>query len=240
MNVINALAATAVALTLGAGTLPAQDTLPRAPWPRARLGIHPPGTGLQPGVTPMHQRLGFNQAQWGARGLGVGYGIGAARGVCCGPRALLAQRGFLGLSDDQVAQLEGLNTELTGAQQAAWDAVRTHQQELSSLWAAEQPDAAAIRQRTEQLLQAQQDAQLAATDAVARARGVLSAEQQGRIAGLMQGQRIGVRRGAGMRGAWGGRAGRTGMWGGRPGARGIGRGSVGYRRLPRAVPPRIQ
>ena len=247
MKAIHALTATAVALTLSAAALPAQDTVPPATRQRARMGIHQPGTGLQPGMTPMHQRLGFNQGMRGGRGMGAGSGLGLGQGQCCAPGGLLAQRSFLGLTDEQVTQLEGFNTELTHAQQAAIEQVRAHQQELNSLWAADQPDANAIRQRTQQLMQAQQDAQLAAVDATARSRAVLSSEQQGKIQGFAQGQRMGLRQGAGMRGSRGMPQGRMGVSRrgsvGRRSKPSTGRGRSGVRRSPRQsrrVPPKIQ
>ena len=137
-------------------------------------------------------------------------GVGLGQGQCCAPRGLLLQRSFLGLTDDQVAQLEALNTELTEAQHMAMGRVRSQQQELKGLWAADQPDAGAIRQGTQQLLQAQQDAQLAAVDAVVRSRGILTPEQKGKIQGFAQGQRMGMRQGAGMRGSRGTGPDRTG------------------------------
>lgn len=245
MKAIHALTATAAALTLAASALPAQDTVPPATRPRARMGIHPPGTGLQPGVTPLHQRLGFNQSARGVRGMGVGYGLGLGQGQgqCCAPGGLLAQRSFLGLTDEQVAQLQGLNTELTEAQQAAMDQVRTHQQELDNLWAADQPDANAIRQRSQQLMQAQQDAQLAAVDATARSRAILSAEQQGKVQGFAQGQRLGLRQGVGMRGSRYMPQGRMGVGRGSVGRGSVGRQGRGVRRAPRPsrrFPPQIQ
>ncbi len=183
-------------------------------------------------------------------GAGYGLGLGLGQGQCCAPGGLIAQRSFLGLTDDQVTQLEGLNTELTQAQQEAMGQVQIHQQELDNLWSADQPDANAIRQRTQQLLQAQQDAQLAAVDATARSRAILSAEQQGKIQGFAQGQRMGLRQGAGMRGSRNMPQGRMGVGRGsagrgsvRRGSRGMGRGSVGVRRAPRQsrrVPPQIQ
>ncbi len=219
MKAIHTLALAGMALTLGVTALPAQDTLPPATRPRARMGIHLPGTGLQPGVTPMHQRLGFNQGVWGGGRALVGLGVGQGR--CCAPGALLAQRNFLGLTEDQVSQLEGLNTELTEAHEDAFERVRTQRQELDDLWAADQPDANAIRQKTQQLLQSQQDAQLAAVDAAVRSRAILTAEQQGMIRGFAAGQRLGMRRGVWTQGP-------RAMGPGR-----VGRGVRGSARMPR-------
>jgi len=212
MKALRMIAGAAALLTLGAAALPAQDSLPPRR-PQARMRMHAPGTGLQPGVTPMQRRLGV-----GRSAAGVGQGLG---GLCCAPRNLLGQRDFLGLTDEQVDQLETLDQGMQAARDKAMEDVRARQEELQTLWQADRPDASAIRRSFEAVMKAEQEAQLTAVEATARAKGMLTAEQLGKVQGLAQGRLRGARGPMGMRG------GRAMPGGGRamPGA-GKGRGGM--------------
>ncbi len=191
MKAIHTLASVGVLAALVVGTLPAQEPPPTPERPRARARMHEPGTRLQEGQTPQRIRQGR-----GMRGL-AGRRGGA---TMFAPRALIAQRGFLGLSDEQVAQFERLGEETRAAQEAAREQVQTHEEALREAWAADEPDVGVIRQHAEAAMQAKQQAELAAIEAAARAKVSLNAEQLGKVQGLMQGRRMSARRGAGIRG----------------------------------------
>ena len=198
-----------VAATLVAGSLAAQEPPAQTRPPQARMRIHEPGTGRQEGVTPQRARLGM-------RG-GMGAGVGAYS-----PRGLLAQRDFLGLSDDQIAQLNTLETDFAEQRGKAQEEVRARQQELREAWNADDPDPQIVREKMKAAMDAQQGLELSRIDAGARARGILNPEQIGKVRGLAQGYRMGQ----GMRGGARG-------YRGSPGVRGPqgGRGMIrGYRR----------
>ncbi len=188
-GIIGALAAAALA----AGGTTAQEPQPEPTAPRARMRVHTPGTGLQEGVTPQRR-------QGGALGRRAGRGFAS-------PGALLRQRGFLGLSDDQVAALEQLDAELRAQHDRARDVLRTRQEELREAWSSDDPDAELIRQKTTEAMEARNQIELARLDAGASARGVLNDEQLGKVRGFEEG----MRRGTSMRGMSRSGAGRPGM-----------------------------
>jgi Spy/CpxP family protein refolding chaperone len=193
--------ATVTLLVVGASTLSAQDSLP-AQRPQARMRMHAPGTGMQPGMTPMQMRQGAAMQMQGSMG-----GRGVASGFA--PGRLLAQKEFLGLTDAQVAEFERLDEGMRSAHDKAMKDVEARQQELQDLWQADKPDVNAIRRSFEALMKLHQDAQLSAIEATARAKGALTAEQLGKAQGLAQGRLMGARGSMGMRG------GRTMQRGGR-------------------------
>jgi hypothetical protein len=203
-----------VTATLVAGSLAAQEPPAQTRPPQARMRIHEPGTGLQEGVTPRRGRLGM-------RG-GMGAGVGMYS-----PSGLLAQKDFLGLSDDQISQLSTLETEFAEQRAKEQEGVRARQQELREEWNADDPDPQIVRQRMKAAMDAQQGLELSRIDAGARAKGTLNPEQLGKMRGLALGYRMGQGRRDGARG-----------YEGRPGVRGPqgGRGMIrGYRQ---PVPPR--
>jgi Spy/CpxP family protein refolding chaperone len=200
MKGLTRLIGAALAATVLAGAVAAQDPPPQASTPQARQRLHAPGTGLQEGVIPQRQRIG-------ARGwMGAGGGMYA-------PRALLAQKDLLGLSEDQVAQLQKLETQFAEQHQNSGEELRTLRQELRDTWSAEDPDLSVVRTKMKAVMDAEQALQLSRIDAEAKAKGLLNQEQLGEVRSFAQGYRVGARRGAGaMRGM-----GRGGTW---PGGRG--------------------
>ncbi|MDH3457588.1 MAG: hypothetical protein OER90_12190 [Gemmatimonadota bacterium] len=191
MKAIRAIATGAALIVLGAAALAAQDTVPEPERPQARMRMHAFGTGQLPGMTPMQrrQRAGLAAQRGGSAG---------ERGFA--PRALLAQREFLGLSEAQVADLERLNEGARAVSEKALEQSEARQERLAELWKADRPDVAAIRRESQELMKSRQEAWLASIDAMARAKAALTAEQLGKVEGLAQGRRMGQRHGAtGMR-----------------------------------------
>lgn len=214
MNVLGRLIAITVA-TLVAGSAAAQGPPPQTqpPPPQARQRIHPPGTGLQEGMTPQRLQLGW-------RG-GMGPGLGGFA-----PGALLARKEFLSLSDSQVEELQALETQMAGQHDEALAAIRARQQELRDAWNADDPDPMVVRAKIKAAMDAQQTFELARLDAGAKAKAILDAEQLGKVRGFAEGYRMG----RGGRGGTGGFRGSHGFRGSQ--GRGIMRGGR------RAVPPR--
>ena len=193
MKALHPLLGAVVAVTLAAGATTAQETPPDSTAPRARMRVHAPGTGLREGVTPRHRRIG-------ERGRMDGFGFAS-------PGALLRQRELLGLSDEQVASLEQLDSELRAQHEESAAALRTRQEELREAWRSDEVDADLIKRKTTEVMEARNQLELARLDAGARARGLLSNEQLGKVRGFQEG----VRRGAAMRGNRTGEGGRFGM-----------------------------
>jgi len=155
------------------------------------MRIHTPGTGMQEGAMPMQLRQGAGM-QMPMRGGGMASGFAPGR--------LLAQKQFLGLNETQVAELERLDEGMRTAHEKAMEDVKARQEELQTLWQADRPDPSAIRRSFEAVMRAEQEAQLTAVEATARAKGVLTAEQLGKMQGLAQGRLMGARGALGMRG----------------------------------------
>lgn len=138
---------------------------------------------------------------WGGRGFGpMGPGVGRQMHPGLpglgrlGPAALVRFRQQLELTDEQVSRLEALEQPLREAHEQARQTIQEHQRQLREAWQADEPDGAAIRSHMQAIMQAEQQAQLAAVDAALGARAVLTDEQRGRLQGW-----IGAR-------AWGQRA----------------------------------
>jgi Spy/CpxP family protein refolding chaperone len=129
-------------------------------------------------------------------------GMGPGQSVFA-PQMLLNRRTPLALTDDQVKQLEALSTEVQQVHEKAQADGKPHQEKLAELWKADQPDAAALQAEMRALMQTHQTAALSATAAAARAKGLLTAEQRGRVEGwgdarrMMQGRRFGPGMGPG-------------------------------------------
>jgi len=182
MKALHTLAGAALLAVVAAGSLPAQDTTQAQVRRPRQMRLHAPGTGLEGGPA-MRQRQGM-------RG-------GEARAMLSyNPQMLLARKDLLGLSEQQAAELEQLAENSRAAHDQALEDVQAKQAQLDEAFNAEQPDAAAVRRYAEELMQARQQAQLAMLDGAARAKGVLTAEQQAKLAGFMEGRRMGMRRGA--------------------------------------------
>jgi Spy/CpxP family protein refolding chaperone len=99
------------------------------------------------------------------------------------PQRLIDRRDALGLTPEQVGRLEALAQEAAQARDAAASARETRRAQLDELWKADQPDAQALAGHMRAVMASQQEAQLAAVTAAARAKAVLTAEQRGRVAG---------------------------------------------------------
>jgi Spy/CpxP family protein refolding chaperone len=184
------LGALMVALA-GAGSLAAQETPVQPERPQARMRLHAPGTGLQPGVTPMWRQRGAERGRMGHAGF-------ADRAFT--PRALIYRREFLGLSDQQVAELERLDAAVQATRDKALTEAKTHQEALAEAWKADKPDANAVRNHAQAAMRAHQEVQLEVLNAAARAKATLTAEQLGKVRGLQEGQRarLGARGRVGM------------------------------------------
>jgi len=202
MKALTGLIGAAVAATAIAGSSAAQVPPTRPNPPQIRQRLHAPGTGLQEGVVPQRQRIG-----------GRGW-MGAVGGMYA-PRHLLAQKESLGLTDDQVAQLEKLDTQFFEQRNKAAEELGTLRADLRNAWNSQDPDLAAVRDKTKAVLAAEEALQLSRIDAEASAKGLLSQEQLGKVRSFAQGYQMG----AGMRG---GRPGRMAPGGrGQRGGRGI-------------------
>jgi Spy/CpxP family protein refolding chaperone len=107
---------------------------------------------------------------------------------------LLNRRERLDLTDDQVKQLEALATEVRQAHEKAATDAKPHEEKLEELWKADQPDVNAIQAEMRALMQVRQTAASAAVTATARAKGLLTDEQRGRVEGWADGRRMGMER----------------------------------------------
>lgn len=187
MKALHSLIGALAVLVVATGRAGAQEEpQPEPTAPRARMRIHEPGTGRREGVTPRQLRVG---------------GLGRFEGSGFGPAVLLRQRDFLNLSDEQVAQLEQLESAVREEQDKAGEVFRARQGELREAWRADEPDADLIRQKTADLLQARQQVELMRVETAAKAKALLSDEQLGKVRGFQEG----MRRGGGMSGDGGGR-----------------------------------
>lgn len=132
-------------------------------------------------VGPRRQAIGHRMALGGPAQMG-------RRGMAFNPRFLLQRREALALSEEQVTQLEALAAETRSAREALPATIREHADALREAWRAETTDVEAIERHTRALLDAGQRARLASVTASARARGLLSPEQRGRMEGWVEGR----------------------------------------------------
>jgi Spy/CpxP family protein refolding chaperone len=139
---------------------------------------------VRPGAPP---RMRLQEHRVGPLGMGPAGGVFA-------PRMLINRRERLELTDEQVKQLEALSAEVTQAGDKADVDARPHQEKLTELWKADQPDAAALQAEMRAMMQARQTAALTATAAAAKAKGLLTAEQRGRVEGWADARRAPGRR----------------------------------------------
>jgi Spy/CpxP family protein refolding chaperone len=121
-------------------------------------------------------------------------------GAMFAPQMLLNHRQRLELTDEQATQLEALASEIRKAHDEAEAAANPHEEKLGELWQADQPDVPAIQSEMQALMAARHTAALATASANARAKGLLTAEQRGRVEGWADGRRMGAR--GFDRGAW--------------------------------------
>jgi Spy/CpxP family protein refolding chaperone len=130
--------------------------------------------------------------------MGMGARVGpqgwGGHGSVFAPQLLLARRQRLDLTEQQTTQLEALASEVRKAHDQAADAARPHEEKLRELWQADQPDVQAIQAEMQALMTARHEAALAMASATARAKGLLTAEQRGRVEGWADGVRMGARR----------------------------------------------
>jgi Spy/CpxP family protein refolding chaperone len=165
-------------------------------------------TIVVPAVLDAQRRpLGPRGQAFGPR-MAIGNRAGPAQigrqGMAFNPQLLIQRREALDLSDEQVTQLEALAAETRSTREALPATIREHADALREAWRAETTDVGAIERHTRAILDAQQQAAMAAVTATARARELLSAEQRGRMEGWVEGRfgrsgRVGVRRGTGRR-----------------------------------------
>ncbi|HWP39071.1 MAG TPA: Spy/CpxP family protein refolding chaperone [Gemmatimonadales bacterium] len=109
------------------------------------------------------------------------------------PSRLIDRREVLGLTPDQVARLETLAQEVRQARERADTTSRAQRQRLRDLWNSPTPDPAQIRAAAQAAMQTRQTAALAALEAAAKAKAVLTPEQRGRVAGWADGARMRMR-----------------------------------------------
>ena len=188
MKTISAIAGAALLAVVAAGALPAQDAPPPPEQRPRQLRIHEPGTGLQGGPA-MHRQTGRMGARRGEMGVMGAYS----------PQMLIARKDLLGLSDEQVSQIGQLSADAQAAQEQSMEAVKQIQEQLQEAWAADQPDAAAVRSYAQAGMEVRQNARLAMIEGAARAKALLTPEQQGKLEGFVEGRRMGMRQ-RGMRG----------------------------------------
>ena len=111
-----------------------------------------------------------------------------------GPQMLLNRRQRLELTDEQAKQLEALATEIRQAHDKAAADAKPHEEKLRELWDADQPDVQAIQSEMQALMAARHTAGLATAAAMARAKGLLTPEQRGRVEGWADGRGMRARR----------------------------------------------
>ncbi len=168
------LAALVSVSSVGAQEAPA----PQPDRPQTRARLHAPGAGLRPGMIPMRQWGRMGQANIADRAFA--------------PRALIDRRAFLGLSDQQVAELEELEAQMRTARDKALTDAEAHREALAEAWNADKPDVRVLRDHATALMRAHQEAQLEALSVAARAKAGLTPEQLGKARGLQEGRRARV------------------------------------------------
>jgi Spy/CpxP family protein refolding chaperone len=178
MRAKHAIVGAALLAVTAAGVVSAQDAPPPPPERPMRMRVHRPGTGLEQGPA-MRQRIGRR--------------AGDARGLAFAPRFLLAQRELLELSDEQVAQLEVLDAAAEEQRRQAMEAERASREALDDAWQEPQPDPEAIRRHAQVAMEARQSIQLDRLEQAARAKALLTPEQQSRLQGWVAGRRAGMR-----------------------------------------------
>jgi Spy/CpxP family protein refolding chaperone len=112
------------------------------------------------------------------------------------PDRLVNRRQALNLTPEQVSRLETLAQEAQKAREQADTVVRSHAEELRTLWEAPAPDVRAIERAHQALSAAREQVTLAEVRAAAQAKAVLTDEQRGRVAGWRDGARLMMRRDA--------------------------------------------
>jgi len=179
MKTIHALAGAVLLAAATASSLPAQDTTQASEQHRRQMRLHAPGTGLDSGPA-LRQRMREGRSQMGTAGMYT-------------PHWLIARKDMLGLTDAQLEQLEALNADAAAVREQAGEALKQSQHQLQEAWNAAQPDVSAVRRYALAGMEARQEIQLATLEGAARAKALLTPEQQGKLAGFVEGRRLGMR-----------------------------------------------
>lgn len=106
------------------------------------------------------------------------------------PPHLLERREALGLSTEQVTRLEALAQDIKAAQEQAETEAATHREQLMAAWQQGEPDPGIVRQHAQAMMRAHQEAHLRRLEAAAGAKGLLTAEQRGRVAGWLDARQL--------------------------------------------------
>jgi Spy/CpxP family protein refolding chaperone len=146
-----------LALALLAGPVVAQQTQP-------------------PAQQPQPERMGMRLRAPGMVGPGLHMGVYA-------PEHLVNRREALALTPEQVSRLEALAQEAKQATDKAEAEAKTHHEQLAELWKQPTPDVNQVRTHAQAAMQAMQGARVAHLVAASQAKGVLTPEQRGRVAG---------------------------------------------------------
>jgi Spy/CpxP family protein refolding chaperone len=152
-----------------------------APFSLAAQDAPPTRANAAPRMRAQEHRLGL-------------LGMGRAEGMFA-PQILLSRRERLALTAEQSTQIEALGAEVKQARDKAEADAKPRQDKLAELWKADQPDATAIQAEMRGLMETRHAAALTAAAAAARAKGLLTDEQRGRVEGWADGRRMGARRG---------------------------------------------
>lgn len=108
-----------------------------------------------------------------------------ARVAAYAPPHLLERRELLKLTAEQVSRLEELAQELKQAHEKAEEQTKAHREQVMEVWQAERPDVNQLSSHAEAVMQAEHNAHLAMLTAAARAKGLLTPEQRGRVEGWL-------------------------------------------------------
>jgi len=155
--------------------------------------------GVTHATAQQHQhRQGAGQAAVGRQGSMQGMGPGMALRVYQ-PAQLLEQRDTLGLTADQVAQLEAIEAEMQQARTSAMATHDDHRNRMMEAIQAEQWDSESIQTHFMAAHAAMGMAHWAEMDAGLKARAVLTDAQREKVAGPVPGGGMQHRHGQGVR-----------------------------------------
>jgi Spy/CpxP family protein refolding chaperone len=158
---------------------------------------------------------------------------GQAPGCCMGMLGKCSKE--LNLTADQIAQLQAIQKDFMDSTQALRTDIQAKMKQMLDLWAADQPDAAAIKDLANQLEALRAQIRDSAIDRAVAAIAVLTADQRAKLhdmmkkaPGMCMGMGCGLCCGAGLCGpGMGCPMGGPGMGGPGMGAPGMGRGQGG-------------
>ncbi len=164
---------------------------------------------------------------------------GAGGGWCMGMGMLGRLSTSLNLTADQITQLQAIQKDFMDSTQTLRTDIQAKMKQMLDLWAADQPDAAAIKDVANQLEALRAQIRNSAIDHAISATGVLTADQRAKLhdmmskaPGMCMGMGCGLCCGAGLCGPgmgcpMGGPGMGRGMGGAGMGAPGMGRGQGG-------------